>query len=340
MGVIYSRPAGFLVSSQVVTQFYRRLSPRGVLVFDNSIRVLCVALLIASSISACGEKCHKEHVAPVEAAAVQAESPPAVAAQAPPAGVFATVDGVPITEVDIRFALKLKDESPLLAADRDKVLKALIHKQVLANAAAKVGLDAKADYQHRLQREKAVLDAFKRDTLATSFFKQHVVAKSEPDEAAVRKYFDENAARIRSELHVLQILSRNETEILEMKKLLDGGAAFAEVASSQFRKLPAGASKPWDLGYLKYKQVPSEWRSVVKDMKIGDTSDIIRGGAKRFWIIKLLAKRDNPKLDFDGVKDIIKSDLRDATVATRGDQIIAEVRKAAKIVRLPPPPAD
>ena len=308
--------------------------------FGNSVRVLCVALLVAFSITACGEKCHKEHVAPAEATPATAEAPPAAAAHAALEGVLATVDGVPITEVDIRYALKLKDESPLLAADRDKVLEALIHKQVLANAAAKVGLDAKADYRHRLQREKAVLDAFKRDSLASSFFKEHVVAKAEPDDAAVRKYFDENAARIRSELRVMQILSRSETEILDKKKLLDGGAAFAEVAASQFRKLPAGASKPWDLGYLKYKQVPSEWRSVVKDMKIGDTSDIIRGGAKRFWIIKLLAKRDNPKLDFDGVKDIIKSDLRDATVATRGDQIIAEIRKAAKIVRLPPPPAD
>ena len=142
----------------------------------------------------------------------------------------------------------------------------------------------------------------------------------------------ENAARIRTEFHVWQILGRKEGLIDRSLKELEQGKSFEEVARRLFPKLPKSAGTPWDLGYLRWKQVPKAWQSVIYDLNKGDVSDVIRGPNNRFWIIKLIDKRENPEMTFENIKPTIMEVLKNAKIEKLRKQVEEDLRANANIV--------
>lgn len=70
-----------------------------------------------------------------------------------------------------------------------------------------LGLDANPRYQEKLRRIEAQINAFKRKELSELFWRE-IAARASVSEAEAKEYFAENAARIRTELHVWQILLR------------------------------------------------------------------------------------------------------------------------------------
>jgi hypothetical protein len=74
--------------------------------------------------------------------------------------------------------------------------------------------------------------------------------------------------------------------------------------------MPQTDKKPWDLGYLRWEQVPGVWWSTIRELNIGETSKIIRGPNGRYWIIKLIDRRENRNISYEDaelkIKDMLK----------------------------------
>lgn len=172
------------------------------------------------------------------------------------------------------------------------------------------------------------------------FFRREIEGKALVSETEAKEYFARNADRIRTELHVWQILHRGEEGSLKQAlKDIDNGTFFEEVAKRQFPKLPAG-QQPWDLGYLRWHQVPEPWLKAVSDLKKGEVSGIIRGPNKRFWIIKLVDKRENPDIDFESVKLILIDALKNAKVQELRERLERDPRRKARVVYPAGEPSD
>ncbi|MGB2986410.1 MAG: hypothetical protein WBE26_11050 [Phycisphaerae bacterium] len=188
--------------------------------------------------------------------------------------VLAMVNGTPISEADVRFALSSGAHNKEVPPGyRKNVLEVIIRRELIHQRAVGLGLDANASYQEKLHRMEAQINAFKREELSDLFWRE-IAGRAVISEAEAEKYFVENAARIRSELHVWQILRRKESLIGQVMIALEQGTSFEEIAGRQFPKLPKTAGAPWDLGYLKWKQVPKAWRNVVYDLKKGEVSGV------------------------------------------------------------------
>jgi parvulin-like peptidyl-prolyl isomerase len=183
---------------------------------------------------------------------------------------------------------------------------------------------------------EAQINAFKRKQLADLFWRE-IAKRAVISEAEAKKYFAENAARIRTELRVWQILRRKESLIDQALNDLEQGTSFEEVAGRQFPKLPKTAGAPWDLGYLRWKQVPKAWRNVVYDLKKGEVSGVIRGPNNRFWIIKLIDKRENPDITFESIKPTIMEVLKNAKIEELREKTDRDLRAKASIVYLKGP---
>ena len=96
------------------------------------------------------------------------------------------------------------------------------------------------------------------------------------------------------------------------------------------------ARKPWELGYLRWEQIPESWRDVVYGLSAGETSGVIRGPNNRFWIIKLVDKRDNPAITYEAVKPRIMKMLTNEKVQRLSDQSNRVLREKAQIVYTKP----
>lgn len=246
--------------------------------------------------------------------------------------ILATVNGTPISEIDVRY--KLKNDSHTAEVTpryRQNALEAIIREEIFSQKAVELGLGTDPAYQEKLRQMEAQLNAFKRRELTELFFRregQTIVSETEAE-----KYFAQNAARIRTELHVWQILQKGEEGPIEQAlRDIKNGTPFEEVAARRFPKLPDTAQRPWDLGYLRWQQVPAPWQKVIYGLKKGEVSGIIRGPGKRFWIIKLIDTRDNRDVTFASLKPIIMEVLKGEKTEQLREKVERDLRNNSRIV--------
>lgn len=249
-------------------------------------------------------------------------------------GVVATVNGKPITDVDLLLNSRKTPahQSAMTETDTKKVLEDIILQELASQRAVELGLDTDPAYQEELRRMEAQVNALKRKRLSEVFFQQELIQKTKVSDAEARQYFAANTERLRTEIKVWQILRRDESQIEQVKNDLAQDIPFEDVAAKQFPNLPPTVRNPWELDYLRWNQIPEAWRSVIYDLQVGQTSDIIRGPNNRFWIIKLIDKRQNPDVTFEQIKPMITNVLENEKAQRYREEIIRDLRDKARIV--------
>jgi len=249
-------------------------------------------------------------------------------------GVIVTVNGKPITDVDLLLNTPKipAHQGAKTEVDTKKVLEGIILQELASQRAIELGLDADPAYAEELRRLEAQVNTLKRVKLSEMFMQRELAEKTKVSDAEAQQYFTENTERIRTEIKVWQILQRNESQIEQVQSDLAQGTPFEEVAAKQFPNLPPSVRKPWELDYLRWNQVPEAWQNVVYDMQVGQTSDIIRGPNNRFWIIKLIDKRENNELTFEQLKPMIINVLKNERARQFREEIGQNLRDKARIV--------
>ena len=293
----------------------------------TSLRVL----LLCAALAACSSPSRPHESPPAPA------GPPVVAVGG---DVLATVNGVPITRADLALATS-GGASPHggAAPPADAVLQHLVQQEALAQRAVAAHLERDADYVAALGPREAQLAAWKREQLSNLYIQSEANRRPAISEADARRYYDANATRIRTEVRVSQILMRDEARITEALTDLRAGMPFDDVAVRQFPSVPDVANKPWELAPLRWNQVPEAWLPALDAVAVGQTSAIIRGAGNRFWILKVLERRENPELTFEASRPLIETFLQEQAVAGARDRIDREARESAHIVYAQPPSA-
>lgn len=255
-------------------------------------------------------------------------------------GTLASVNGVYISDFDVDPILK-KNPNYRKNPERMKkvVLEMIIRQELMYQKALELGLDRSPDdyyddYQEEIQRLEAQLNAFKRKIMSRRFRKQEITKKAIITEDEMKTYFGENLRKIQTEFHIGQILYRgNEKAINDDLNDIEKGASFEDVAEKRFSSLPKKLNMhPWDLGYLRWNQIPEAWQDVIYGMKKGETSGIIKGPKERFWIIKLVDRRENPNPDFEKSKSIIKAILKRKKIEELSNQWKKKLRDEAEVI--------
>lgn len=257
-----------------------------------------------------------------------------------PVGVVAVVNDVPIHEAEVLLRTKssaheqgdarLRAAAAPDAAARKNVLETIIRDELIAQRAIALGLDDDEGYREALAGQEAVLATFRRQKLA-ELYSRHQREAVKVSEADARRYYDENSALLRRELHVQQILVRDEARIEEAHRAIAAGTPFEEVAARNFPNLPADAPRPWDLGFLRWTQLPETWRPALRTLEKGQTTDILRGPRNRFWIIKLVDERVDPQATFETWRGHIMEVLRAERVEARRAEEERALRGGARI---------
>lgn len=257
---------------------------------------------------------------------------PNVQRSAPATNVLATVNGTAIREADVQFALNRPGHDKSIPSEHKKnILEVIIQRELVRQQATELGLDANAKYREKLSRLEARINDFKRKELSKLFWRE-MASRVNISQAEAKAYYTRNAARIRSEVHVWQLLWRDEASAKRAESDLKAGTSFATIARARFSKLAKTSDTPWNLGYLRWKQVPEPWQHALQEMAIGDVSDVISGPNNRFWIIKLIDRRENPDITFENIRPTIIEVLKNAKIESLHEQINRDLRAKASIV--------
>ena len=247
--------------------------------------------------------------------------------------VLATVNGVPITENDVRRSLKRIPHGETLNPEAaQNALQTLVRNELIYQKSLELGLDKIPEYRRKMDEIEAQLRDYKRQEMST-LYKGYMREKAVVTDAEAREYFEKNSRKIQTKLHVWQIYYKgDEARIAEDDKELKSGVSFEKVAARRFPNLPKGMKAPWDLGDLYWFQIPAPWQGAIDRLEPGQTSDIIKGPNDRFWVIKLVDKSIDPNITFDTEKLKIVEVLRKQKADELDEKTLSQMRANSKII--------
>lgn len=256
------------------------------------------------------------------------------------AQVMAWVNGKAITvaDVDLRLRGEARGKTPPVER-RAAMLEQVVAQELLAQRAHDLGLDADPKYVEESADADAQIGAYKRRRLADLTVDREILSTINPTDADAKKFFDDNQPKLRAEYHVVQIFRRGRSAIDHARDAVNGGKSFDEVAKEGLETAMPGMLPPWDLGWAKWLQLPEPMRDAVASLKPGELSGVIAGPGERYWLVKVIERRDDDKLTFDSAKPQILDYLRTSRIDAARAALEKDLRAKAKITYAPPPAA-
>jgi peptidyl-prolyl cis-trans isomerase C len=262
-------------------------------------------------------------------------APAAAPAPAPVEGLLATVDGRSITRAEVLASMRSAPSHGGAAETEAEALERVIQEEVLAQHARALHLDDDPAFREQDRLAEARFHAARRAQLAALAERRIAALRPAVGEAEVRAFYEANVARIRREVHVQQILLRDEAAAQQAARDVAAGAAFEEVARRPFAGLDPSL-RPWDLGFLRWNVVPDAWLPALATLSPGQTSGVIAGPNHRYWIIKLVERRDAPDVTLDVARPAILQSLQEGAATARRSAEAATLRQRARVVIAPP----
>jgi parvulin-like peptidyl-prolyl isomerase len=246
--------------------------------------------------------------------------------------VLATVNGVPITEYDVKLSLKRVPHGEKGTPEAPgNVLQTLVRNELVYQQSVELGLDKNPEYRRKMNEVEAQLRNYKKQEMLP-VYKEHIKNKVVVTDQEVKEYFEKNSKKIQTKFHIWQIYYKgDEARITEDYKELKSGKPFEKVASKRFPVLPKGVA-PWDLGYLYWSQIPPDWQDTMGRLEPGQTSEIIKGPNERFWVIKLVDKKVDPNITFATEKEKIVDILRKQKTDELSEAMLSQMRTKSKVV--------
>lgn len=285
-----------------------------------------LALLSALTLATLTASCERGRPASANASPTAATSSSRVEGE-----VVATVNNVSITREEL-------PQSPHGGSQPldSEALSRVIEDEVLAQYAASTGIDRDPTFRAELARAEASFRAWRRSQLV-ALVDRAQSNDQQITEAEARSWYESHQARARSEVRVAQVLVRDEASAAALLRELRSGTPFEDIARRSAPPSTDPADHPWEIGPLRWQQLPDPWRGPLDALQIGQTTDVIRGPNHRFWILKLLERHENPALTFEATKDTIMQVLREERATAARARLRETLRRAARVTITPRP---
>lgn len=258
-------------------------------------------------------------------AAAPASAAPDTTAPAPidPNKVLATVNGDPITELDLEVAAPdMQSALQQLPANQQgaAILKTLVDLRLMAAASEAAGLDKKPETEHVLayERSRTLRNAYLADKL------QQAVT-----EDAIKARFDQELAKFvpADQIHAEHILVNSEDEAKAIIARLDKGEDFAAIAKEKSTDTGSGAAGG-DLGWFGKGATVKPFEDAAFALEVGKYTKTPVKSDFGWHVIKLLEKRKEPAPTLADRHDEIRDQLAHEVILAE----IGKLRDKAKIV--------
>lgn len=233
----------------------------------------------------------------------------------------AVVNGVAIPQSQMDYILKqlsergAKDSPELRAKLRDE----LVTKEVLAQEAAKKGLDKDADVQMDLTFAK-------QNVMVKAFVNNYQKSNPVSDDALKAEYDRLKAQMPSKEYHVRHILVKTEAEANTILGQLKKGKKFEDLAKTKSED-PGSKANGGDLGWAVPTSFVPEFGDAMTKLAKGQISQAPVKSKFGYHIIQVEDTRTPQGPSFDEVKAGLQQQMQNQSL----DKLVADLKAKAKV---------
>jgi peptidyl-prolyl cis-trans isomerase C len=241
--------------------------------------------------------------------------------------VLAEVNGSVITANDFYKEqealppyLKPMTETP---EGKKEMLDTMVVRELILQQAEKDGLEKSPAVQ-------AKLEDLKKRVLVEAYLKKKVEESSNISDAELKDFYNKNIDKFKTgdQVRASHILVKTEAEAKNIKKQLDAGASFEDLAKKY--SIDGAAPKGGDLGWFGKGSMLPDFENVAFGMKEGQVSGIVKTKFG-YHIIKVTGKRPAGTRSFEEVKDQIKAAIIPEKQQEVFKKLKEDLKKSAKI---------
>lgn len=217
-------------------------------------------------------------------------------------------------QTEWRQASRLRIQGVSELQRKKELIDKLVGDQVVIMEAYKEGLDnaVENDSGFAAQKDRIILNAL---------YQKEIVGKSKATESELRKEYE----RTKEEIHAAHILVETEQEAQEVKKAVEGGADFAELARERSID-PSAQTNGGDLGFFTWGKMVPEFQEAAFALKQGEISKPVKT-SYGWHVIKVLERREKEQPSFEESKSLIQTKVENEKREKRVREYFEGLRK-------------
>jgi peptidyl-prolyl cis-trans isomerase C len=265
-------------------------------------------------------------------AIAQAEKAPAAPAQADKP--VAVVNGVPIKQSTLQFAIQgaISQGNPDSPQMRDALAKQLIARELFVQEATKQGLDKDPEVL-------AVAEEAKRNAMIQRYLRAKIQLKPITDDDVKAHYEKVKATFGPKDYKMRVILLPNDQRAKDLRAQLVKGADFADLARQW--SLAPSATRGGEVEWVSFKTpvkegetngLPLAIAQALEKLQKGTVSNPIEVQGK-WWLVKLDDVRPTKVPTFDETKQSIRNMLTQQEAERATNELVNSLAKGAKITQ-------
>ena len=244
------------------------------------------------------------------------------AAAAPATKPVATINGTPISRELYEFFVKTgsgKASSELTTEQREQALDTLVRAELVAQQAAKDGVDKQGDAPQQLA-------LMRLQVLEQSAALNYLKDRKATDAETKAEYDTMVAAMPRIEYHAHHILLKSKEEADAVFASLKKGKKFEALATAQSAD-PGSKANGGDLGWFSPSGMVKEFSAALAQLKKGQTTEAPVKSEFGWHVIRLDDTRETAPPAFDTIKDRLAQRVEAKKFKTYEEDLL----KAAKV---------
>lgn len=242
------------------------------------------------------------------------------------ADTAATVNGKAISRELLNTVISdLSRRSEGRPVPEDKILEALIARELLQQEAERLNLTQQSDTAAKLENAR-------RDVLVQAMVENLRKTLSVSEDELKKSYAEQTATGAPSEYKARHILLDNEADAKAVIAKLNKGAQFEALAKKR-SKDPSAAQNGGDLGWFNAQQMAPEFSAAVAELKNGETSKTPVKTQFGWHVINRQDSREQAPPPYEAVKEQIQALLINKKV----QEHVEQMKASAKIERFPRP---
>jgi hypothetical protein len=245
--------------------------------------------------------------------------------------VLAKVNGTPITEEDIKISLSRGHGRPAEVQAGREFLDEVIVEVLMYQQGLKLGLDREIGYKGFIAKKQNQVPRAQWREMKRRVINSQIAAKIDIHPQEARLYYEKNAERMATQLHLLYIKVKGKEAADEALKKIRGGESFESVARPLMGDAKVDGREAWDLGFVKWDQIPVDFFDAVYRLKPGEMSDVMGSQQAGFQIVKVMATKKVPRASFSAIQGTLMNRLRDLKMLESYNQYVAQLKSNAKI---------